>query len=217
MSTPDRLRHADRRQLPQVPTRNRLAGSRPPCIPNQRNRAYAPTGVTYHGGGRGRRTRRFLLVVVVSVLVTATGTVLVGRTAPGGGAESDRTVGVGEVLDRLARAGVPVRAAAEQDAATDPDRLVGRPNGTFSRGSFELPGGDAAADRYSVGRGGVVEIWPDGVAARRRSQAVQDTLKSAGALLGTEFHVRNGGVLVRVTGRVDPALERQVEVIVGQW
>jgi hypothetical protein len=118
------------------------------------------------------------------------------------------------VLARLTAAGLPISNGAVQDETTDPNNLLGRPNGYLSRASFDVPGADSGADKYAVDRGGAIEVWPDAAAAKARAEFIAQTLKSAPAL-GTEWHYLNGPVLVRLSGKVKPTTAKQFEQAVA--
>jgi hypothetical protein len=57
------------------------------------------------------------------------------------------------VLDRLRAANLGLTEPAVQDEDTDPNDLLGRPNGYTSRASASLPGGSKDSDKYTIDRG----------------------------------------------------------------
>jgi hypothetical protein len=63
-------------------------------------------------------------------------------------------------MDALKAAGLPLSNEAVQDENTDPNNLIGRPNGYLSRASFDLPGGDTNGEKHDIDRGGVIEVFP---------------------------------------------------------
>ncbi|TDB97335.1 hypothetical protein E1091_08545 [Micromonospora fluostatini] len=103
-----------------------------------------------------------------------------------------------------------------QNEDTDPNNLLGRPNGYLSRASAELPGGNGEADRYTVDRGLAIEVFTTAAEADRRSEYIQG-LQEAAPILGTEYHYRadQGRVLVRVTGKVKPSAAKKIEQAVA--
>lgn len=125
--------------------------------------------------------------------------------AAGQAGEVGRHLDAAAVLRKLREAGLPMAGGVVQTAASDPNKLLGRPDGYSSRASFDLPGGDVDGAPGDVGRGGVIEVWSDGVAARGRADYIQGILRQA-PQLGTEYELLSGTVLVRITGRVDPAV-----------
>lgn len=118
---------------------------------------------------------------------------------------SDPVVSVNGVLDDITAAGLPADHVTIWTAETDPVGLLGRPNQYVAAASFDLPDGDPTATAGRIGRGGVVEIWPDAQSAQARSTFIQNTLKAGNGLLGTEYHYLHGPVLLRITGTVPPA------------
>ncbi|WP_435589980.1 hypothetical protein [Micromonospora aurantiaca (nom. illeg.)] len=120
------------------------------------------------------------------------------------------------VLMKLNAAKIGLTHGAVQDEDTDPNDLLGRPNGYTSRASADLPGGDSEAEKYGIDRGLVIEVWPTADDAERRSKFIQDTLKSM-QLLGTEYHYRadKGRALVRVSGKVKPSQAKMIETAVA--
>lgn len=120
-----------------------------------------------------------------------------------------------KVLADLTAAGLPLTNGVVQDENTDPNNLLGRPNGYVSRASFDVDGGDPTAAPYKVDRGGVIEVFADGAAAQARSKYIQDTLKSLGPMMGTEYHYLSGPVLVRIFGSVKPSVAAKFEAAVG--
>jgi hypothetical protein len=114
------------------------------------------------------------------------------------------------VLAKLTAGGLPISNGAVQDENSDPNHLLGRPGGYLSRASFDVPGGDTEAPQFSIDRGGVVEVWPDAAAAKRRAEFIAQTLASS-PVLGTEYHYLNGPVLVRLSGTVTPTVAKRFE------
>ncbi|KAB1912366.1 hypothetical protein F8280_33345 [Micromonospora noduli] len=120
-----------------------------------------------------------------------------------------------QVLAKLSAAKIGLTSAAIQDEDTDPNDLLGRPNGYLSRSSADLPGGDKQGDKYGIERGLVIEVFPAVEDVERRSKYIQDTLKGM-PILGTEYHYRadSGRVLIRVSGKVKPTQAKRVEAAV---
>ena len=116
------------------------------------------------------------------------------------------------VIDKLTDANVGLTKGTVQDEDTDPNNLLGRPNGYISRASADLPGGRQDGDKYSIDRGLVIEVFPTKDDADRRSSFIQESLKSM-PILGTEYHYRadEGRVLVRVTGKMKPSAAKKIE------
>lgn len=122
----------------------------------------------------------------------------------------------GTVVNRLKDADLGVKAVAVQDENTDPNNLIGRPSGYVSRASADLPGGDKDAEKFTVARGLVVEVFATADLAKKRSDYIKAVQEGA-AVLGTEWHYFAGGgtALVRVTGRLKPSQAKKVEEAVA--
>ena len=120
-----------------------------------------------------------------------------------------------KVLGKLSAAGLPMSHGAVQDENSDPNNLLGRPNGYLGRASFDVEGGDPDAGQFGIDRGGVVEIFPSAAAALNRSSYIQETLKTVG-IFGTEYHYLAGPVLVRITGKVKPSVAVKFETVVKE-
>lgn len=113
-----------------------------------------------------------------------------------------------QVAAALRGAGVPLAVTRVYTADTDPNHLLGRPNGYTSKLAFtdsripaaEVDGFDADATE----RGGSVEVYPDAAGATARKEFIQAALKGAGGVLGREYDYLPGGVIVRVTGKLTP-------------
>lgn len=119
------------------------------------------------------------------------------------------------VAERLKAAGLFTGAIAVQDEATDPNKQLGRPGRYTSRASFDLPGGDTAADPGAADRGAVVEVFPDAAAAKARADFIQKTLADT-PMLGSEYDYVNGGVLLRITGKVLPSEAKKFEAALAK-
>lgn len=144
-----------------------------------------------------RKLARTALVALLAVATAGCSSGTTGTTPAGGTSSSSvaarptssptppaPTLDAKGVLDALKTAGLPLSNEAVQDENTDPNNLIGRPNGYLSRASFDLPGGDQDAEKYGLDRGGVIEVFPDTASAAARSKFIQDTLKSI-QILGT--------------------------------
>lgn len=119
------------------------------------------------------------------------------------------------VVDGLAAAKLPLTNLATQDENTDPNDKIGRPGGYTSRASADVPGGDKEADKFTIERGLVVEVFATAEDADTRSKFIQDSLKSI-QILGTEYHYRPADkrVLVRLSGKIKPSVAKQFEAAV---
>ncbi|MEU4712477.1 hypothetical protein AB0F73_02235 [Micromonospora purpureochromogenes] len=171
------------------------------------------------------RTRHPIVAIVAATALTLTGC---GRTdspdtpAPAGSSAPPSAkppapaapLDAKAVLAKLTAAKVGVTKGAVQNEDTDPNNLLGRPNGYTSRASADLPGGDTQADKGSVDRGLAIEVFPTVKDADRRAAYIKQ-LQQGAPILGTEYHYRadGGRVLVRVSGKVKPSQAKKVEQV----
>jgi hypothetical protein len=143
----------------------------------------------------------------------ANGSANPSATVSSGGSSSASADGDVVAADRLpdlvqqVRAGVPeITDALIYDETTDPNDLLGRPNGytgaaslTDSRASD--PGGTGGIDL-----GAVLEVWPTAADAQARADYIA-TLQKGNTLLGSEYHHVRGNVLLRVSGQLPPSVD----------
>lgn len=121
------------------------------------------------------------------------------------------------VIKKLQTAKLGITNVAVQDEDTDPNNLIGRPNGYTSRASADLPGGDTDAEKYDTARGLVVEVFAEPAQAKRRADYIQ-TAQQGSPILGTEYHyfTKDGTGLVRVSGKIKPTAAKKIEAAVAQ-
>ncbi|MEE4546532.1 hypothetical protein V2S66_31775 [Streptomyces sp. V4-01] len=90
-------------------------------------------------------------------------------------------------------------------AATDPDHLLGKPDGYRSKVAFTdsrvQPGQVDGASASPVDLGGIIETFATSGDARSRAAHLQSTLKGLSA---AEYHYYVGGSLVRVSRILTP-------------
>jgi endonuclease YncB( thermonuclease family) len=100
------------------------------------------------------------------------------------------------------------------DADSDPNKLLGRPNGYLSKTVFadsriesrSLIGGAAEG----MEQGGSVEVFADGEGATARRNYLQDIGKRL-PLVGGEYDFQNGAILVRVSRQLTPEQAAEYE------
>ena len=99
---------------------------------------------------------------------------------------------------------------------TDPNRLLGRPNGYTSKIAFadsRISKTDTdGTQKDAIERGGSIEVFPDAELAIGRAEYTQGVLKDSG--LGAEYDYLRGPVL-RVTGNLSPSKAPDYEVALG--
>jgi hypothetical protein len=125
-----------------------------------------------------------------------------GHSAPTGSAV---TTEAEDVLGRLERAGLPVERPTVFTSETDPDHLLGHADGYRSKAAFEdnrVDGGLVADnDPGSVAMGGLIEVFGDTRAARRRAEQLQREA------LGIPTRAERGYVVRGVLLRLSPYLK----------
>ena len=137
-------------------------------------------------------------VTVVTVVVTATPTITPAPTATPVPTTAEA------ILAGLQAAGLPITETVSFTAETDPNHLLGRPNGYVSKVSFRdarVPIG--VTDRpISVTDGGTIEVYPAPAGAKARFDYTQG-LGAATPLL-IEYGFLKGRVLLRLTDILTP-------------
>jgi hypothetical protein len=112
-----------------------------------------------------------------------------------------------QVIQELAAHGLPVHLTVVYTAATDPNHLLGRPNGYLSKASFSdrrVSSSDTEGDtKGDVNFGGSVEVFSSASGAKRRAAYIE-SMEKALPILGTEYDYLNGPVLVRVSQYLTP-------------
>lgn len=106
------------------------------------------------------------------------------------------------------------QAATVYTAATDPNKLLGRPGGYTSKADFT---DDRAKPKLDdeVQNGGSVEVYDDPAEAEERAKFIADTLDKM-KIFGTEYHYLKGGILLRVSGALTPEQAAEYEKALEQ-
>jgi len=104
------------------------------------------------------------------------------------------------------------------NAKTDPNHLLGRPNGYLSKASFSdsrVSSSDTIGDtKGDVGFGGSVEVYPNASAAKARANYIE-SLEKAAPILGTEYDYVNGPILLRVSQYLTPSQAKGYEQVLA--
>lgn len=160
------------------------------------------------GGYAPPMRKRFLLAAATSLALAITGC----GALPGQAADAD----AGTIIKKLEAANLGLTNVAVQDENTDPNNLLGRPNGYTSRASGDLPGGDKSATPYDTSRGLVVEVFDSKDGASSRKEYIS-TLQAKVKLLGAEYEylTPDGYGLVRVAQGVKPSAAKKIEAAVA--
>ena len=111
------------------------------------------------------------------------------------------------IVAKLKAAGLPIGNVIVYTAATDPNHLLGRPNGCLSKASFTDTRVDASqaldSSSGSVDLGGSVEVFDNAADVQARETYIQAMYK-ADPMLGTEYGYIVGSALIRLSGLLTP-------------
>ncbi|MGW0594793.1 hypothetical protein [Streptosporangium sp. NPDC002607] len=147
--------------------------------------------------------------------LTAATALLFTLTACGGPTTDLDAAGV---VKALTQQGVPVTLTVTYTADTDPNKLLGRPNGYTSKASFTDQRIDAAkvggGKEGDVGLGGSVEVFEDAGQAEQRA----DYIRGIGEKLPVlgEYDYVAGPVLLRVSKELTPQQAEEFEAALGK-
>ena len=100
-------------------------------------------------------------------------------------------------------------------AESDPNRLLGRPNGYASRATFRIPGVEASGfggDVEGCDRGGCVEQWLDVEAGQARVDYINEIGKRLPAAVEYSY-VREDGLVLRIAAAATPTQAEQVSAV----
>jgi hypothetical protein len=152
-----------------------------------------------------------LLALALSVVLAACS----GQTAQEASPAASPAPGpqtAAQVVDGLKAAGLPITKVTVYTAETDPNDLLGRPNGYTSKAAFSdgrLKGDDVrGVEEGSVTLGGGVEVFATEAEARKRMQYIQSVLEAM-EMLGTEYDYVEGPVLLRLSQLLTPEQAKQ--------
>lgn len=111
------------------------------------------------------------------------------------------------VLVRLMAADLPITGTATVTAASDPNHLLGRPNGYSSKVTFIDTRIDkssvADTEAGSVDLGGAIECYDNPADAARRAAYIQQVEK-AYPMVGTEYTYVVGPAVIRISSALTP-------------
>lgn len=113
-----------------------------------------------------------------------------------------------QVYQSLVSDGLPLSGLIVYTAATDPNHLLGRPNGYTSKCAWvdsRIPASDVTGlVKGDPSRGGSVEVFPTAAGAVARAKEIL-TLEKALPNIGSEYDYLDGGVLIRLSEYLTPA------------
>ncbi|GAA3083478.1 hypothetical protein [Streptosporangium carneum] len=148
--------------------------------------------------------------------VLSAGTLALVLTACGSAPTT--TLDASGMVEALAKQGMPVTPTVTYDKASDPNKLLGRPNGYTSKASFADQRVDPAkvptAKQGDVNLGGTVEVFATAEDAEARAASVKEAAKS-GPTAGEYSYVK-GPVVVRVSKELMPMDAQQYEGALGK-
>jgi len=105
----------------------------------------------------------------------------------------------------LKSAGMSIGTITNYTAATDPNHLLGRPNGYKSKTAFiDKTISNSPGTATSVTRGGSVEFFANHAGAVRRERYIEKVEKAA-PILGTEYDYVDGPALLRLSSVLTPS------------
>jgi hypothetical protein len=184
-------------------------------VPRQPVRPRAHQAVYPPAAQAPRRRRRWpwtvgvvgavLALLVVAAFTTSFGTGLHDGFQKGFSGTTAAPQTANQVVATLTAKIPTAKLGAVYTADSDPNHLLGRPNGYTSKATFtdrRVAAGPGITPG-SVDAGGAVEVFADADSAQRRQQYIQG-LQKASPILGTEYDYISGATLVRVSGKLAP-------------
>jgi hypothetical protein len=125
-----------------------------------------------------------------------------------GGPTASRALSAAGVVTALTRAGLPITGVTVYTETTDPNHLLGRPNGYTSKVAFvdeRVKASDAHdSTKGSVDLGGSAEVFAGTDEALARAKYIARVNNSM-QILGAEYDYVSGPVLLRVSEVLTPA------------
>jgi hypothetical protein len=157
--------------------------------------------------GAGSAAVSRVVVALIAAVLAVTGCAGGGLDASSDGVPAATAQLTAEqVVTELVKRIPTVKPGAVFTAETDPNRLLGRPNGYRSKASFtdtRIPAEDVTGtSEGAVERGGSVEVFADEQGAQRRMQFIQNI--ASGFPAAVEYNYTSGPVLLRVARSLTP-------------
>lgn len=122
--------------------------------------------------------------------------------------------GAGELTYALAKKTPTVRTFHVFTAASDPNKLLGRPGGYIGKATFtdtRVPKTDRTGENDSIDDGGGIEVFADTAGANARKKTIDAALQGAGGVLGVEYSYVSGRALLRISGKLTPDVAKEYE------
>ena len=119
------------------------------------------------------------------------------------------------ILEVFRTNGLPITEAIVHSAESDPNKLLGRPNGYGSKVSFR----DGRLTVRSAGSidtddGGTIEMYPDAASARQRTEHIAALAK--GSPLLVEYVYTQGRVVLRLSRELTPDQAEQYRTVLAE-
>lgn len=113
----------------------------------------------------------------------------------------------------LAAKALPITGVVAFDASTDPNHLLGRPNGYQSKVAWQdprIPQTDQSSDPGGIEWGGGIEVFATAAAATSRASYLS-SLGQSSSLLVNEYDYLLGPILMRISGTFIPTTAQGYE------
>lgn len=147
---------------------------------------------------------------------TAVGLAAVALAGCGEGSNAEDAPTAREVVEHLEAEGLPIGEVKVYNARTDPNDLLGRPNGYAAKASWDNPEikrrGDARG--FNVETGGSVEVFDSDGGAADRAEYLETLAE--GAPVFSEYTFQDGPVVLRVSTRLTPDQADEYEEALGE-
>lgn len=162
--------------------------------------------------------RRAVLVVVLTAMVGCGGG---GGRSPSAGRSGAMTAE--QVLAALRERVPSIAETTVYTPDSDPNKLLGRPGQYTSKAAFHDPRVAPAdvefeSEPFAVRRGGDIEVFEDASAAQKRADYIGSIVNGPGAgVFGAEYMYVRGGILLRVSGALSPAIAAEYERALGEF
>jgi hypothetical protein len=110
------------------------------------------------------------------------------------------------VVTYLQAKGLPISGLIAYDASTDPNHLLGRPNGYLSKVAWQdtrIPQTYQADSPGAVEWGGGIEVYSTAQGAQNRA-SYMSSIEQADPIVGTEYDYVLGPIVLRISGTFTP-------------
>jgi hypothetical protein len=158
------------------------------------------------------RTRALLSTAVAAAAVLAAG--CGGGAEGGGGSEFGAEVTAADIAHALKAQGLPIGKITVFNAATDPNKLLGRPGQYTSKVAFRDTRIKDELDPTDVSAGGGVEVSENAGDAKKRAEYVRGFTEGSGVF--SEYSYVRGRVFLRVSHELTPRQAKEYESVLNR-